>query len=132
REEELVARKERVQAGEVKIYKEIVAEEKTLDVPVTREEVFVERHAVAHRPSDRPIGDSETIEVPVYEEDVTVEKRAVVYEEVCVGKRQVQETEHVSDTIRRDVVDIETGGDLDVEDQDAPRGGAEPAPPRGS
>src|SRR3712207_7983300 len=41
------------------------------------------------RPSDTPIGRDETLEVPVHEEQVTVEKRPVVYEELSVGKRQV-------------------------------------------
>ena len=66
------------------------------------------------RPSDRPIGEGETIEVPVREERVTAEKRPVVYEEVEVGKRAVQETERVSDTVRREVAEIETEGNVNV------------------
>jgi uncharacterized protein (TIGR02271 family) len=121
REEELRARKERVEAGEVGIRKEVVEEEKTLEVPVTREEVFVERHAVERRPSDRPIGEGETIEVPVYEEEVEVEKRPVVYEEVAVGKRAVEETERVSDTVRREVADLDARGDVEVRGWDEAR-----------
>jgi uncharacterized protein (TIGR02271 family) len=114
REEELRARKEPVQTGEVQVRKEVVEEEKTIDVPVTREEVFVERHAVERRPSDAPIGEGETIEVPVYEEEVTVEKRPVVYEEVGIGKRQVQETERVAGTVGREELRVETEGGADV------------------
>ena len=43
-----------VESGEVTLGKEVVEERKTLQVPVTREEVYVERHAV-DRPADRPI-----------------------------------------------------------------------------
>src|SRR5207249_3064661 len=70
REEELQANKERVQAGEVGIRKDVVSEEKTLDVPVNREEVYIERHPVSGEvPADRPIGEqSETYRVPVSEE----------------------------------------------------------------
>jgi len=115
REEELLARKQTVQSGEVVVGKEVVSEQRTLDVPATREEVFIERHPVEHRPSDRPIDErGETIEVPVREEEVSVEKRAVVYEEVQVGKQQVQETQRVSGTVRREEARIEREGDVNV------------------
>jgi len=116
REEELQARKQSVEAGQVRIGKEVVEEQKTLQVPVTREEVTVERHRVARQPSDRPIGDGgETIQVPVREEQVSVEKRPVVTEEIEVGKREVQETQQVSGTVRREEARIEGQGDVDVE-----------------
>jgi len=121
REEELRVRKEGHDAGAVQIGKEVVEEERTVDVPVTHEEVVVERHPVDRRPADRPISEGETIEVPVYEEEVEVEKRPVVYEEVAVGKRQVQETERVSDTVRREVADLDTQGDVDVRGWDEAR-----------
>src|SRR5919199_363163 len=49
REEELRTRKESVETGQVSLGKEVVEEQKSLEVPVTREEVYVER-----RPVDRP------------------------------------------------------------------------------
>ena len=113
-EERLVPHKETRETGEVDIRKDVVAREQTMDVPVTREEVFIERHPVEPRPTGQPIGESETIEVPVREERVTLEKQPVVYEEVEVGKRQVQETERVSGTVRREEAHIEREGDVDV------------------
>ena len=44
REEELHAWKEPVQVGEVRVDKEVVTEQQTIDVPVTHEEVAVEWH----------------------------------------------------------------------------------------
>jgi uncharacterized protein (TIGR02271 family) len=120
REEELVARKRSVEAGAVNLRTEVVSEEKTLEVPVTREEVTIERHAVDRRPSDRPIGESETISVPVREEQVTVDKQAVVYEEVSVDKRAVQETQHVSETVRREEAVIDKDGDVEIEGKTSP------------
>ena len=111
-EERLVPHKVTQEIGEVGIRKDVVTEEQTMDVPVTREEVFVERHPVEPRPSGQPIGESETIEVPIREERVTLEKQPVVYEEVEIGKRQVQETEHVSGTVRREEAHIEREGDV--------------------
>jgi uncharacterized protein (TIGR02271 family) len=114
REEELIARKQSVETGQVQIGKEIVSEQRTLEVPVTREEVTIERHPVDRRPSDRPIDErNQTIAVPVHEEQVELEKRPVVYEEVGVGKREVEETHEVSGTVRREEARIEQDGDVD-------------------
>jgi len=113
REEELVPRKETVETGQVQVGKDVVSVERTLEVPVTREEVTIERHPVDRRPSDRPIEEhASTVDVPVHAEQVELEKRAVVYEEIGVGKREVQSTQTVSDTVRREEARI--GGDADV------------------
>src|SRR5829696_9437168 len=64
REEELRASKERVKAGEVRVHKDVVTEKKSIDVPVTREEVVVERHPVSGRPVDGDIGEDEEIRIP--------------------------------------------------------------------
>jgi uncharacterized protein (TIGR02271 family) len=117
REEQLQARKTPVETGRVQLGKEVVEEEKTMDVPVSREEVFVERNPVDRRPADQPIssGESQTIDVPVREERLEVEKEPVVYEEVGVGKRATQETETVSDTVRREELRMDKEGDIDVQ-----------------
>jgi len=116
REEELQARKTRVETGSVQLGKEVVEEKQTLEVPVTREEVYVERHAVERREADASIADSEreTIRVPVTEERVEVSKQPVVYEEVDIGKRVTQETETVSDTVRREELRVDEKGDVEV------------------
>lgn len=117
REEQLTANKERVQAGEVGIHKEVVSEEQTFNVPVNREEVYIERHPV-NQPvaADTPIGDQgETYRVPVTEERVNVEKQPVVREEISLGKRTVQENQQVSDTVRREEARIDRAGDVNVQ-----------------
>jgi uncharacterized protein (TIGR02271 family) len=116
REEELRARKHSVQTGQVELAKEVVSEERTIEVPVTHEEVTIERRAVDHEPSDSPIRDTDaTISIPVREEQVTADKRAVVYEEVNVDKRAVQDTEHVSETLRREQAVVEKEGAVKIE-----------------
>jgi len=124
REEELRAEKERVQAGEVRLHKEIVTEERTIEVPVTREEVVIERRpAASGETAQGSIGDDEEIRIPVMEEEVRVEKTPVVREEVTLKKRQVQGTEEVSDTVRREEARIEQTGDASVRrDSEAWRG----------
>jgi uncharacterized protein (TIGR02271 family) len=122
REEELRVNKTPVQTGQVQLGKDVVEEERTLEVPVSREEVYVERHPVDRRPSDQPVTDGDqTIEVPVREEHVEVEKQPVVYEEVGVGKRQTTEHQQVSETVRREEARIEKDGDVDVGGTETPR-----------
>jgi uncharacterized protein (TIGR02271 family) len=113
-EERLQPRTETRETGAVELHRDVVAEDKTLDVPVTREDVFIERHAVESRPATGSFGEGATIEIPVRAERVSLDKEVVVYEEVDVGKRQVQETEQVSGTVRREEVHIEREGDVDV------------------
>ena len=116
REEELRARKRSVQTGKVELAKEVVSEQRTIDVPVTHEEVTIERRAVSHQPSDSPIGEADgTISIPVHHEQVTADKRPVVYEEVNLGKRAVQDTEHVSETLRREQAVVDKEGAVEIE-----------------
>lgn len=111
REERLNVSKEQVQAGEVGLHKEVVSEQKTVNVPVTHEEVVIERHAVTDgRVDNTPIGEGETIRVPVSEEQVNVSKNTVVTGEVAVGKRAVQETQQVTDTVRREEARVDQQG----------------------
>ena len=71
--------------------------------------------AVSPRPADRAeIREGEEIRVPVTEERVEVEKRSMVTEEVSIGKRQVQDTEQVSGTVRKEEVRVEEKGDVNV------------------
>ena len=108
REEELRTTKDRVEAGEIRVRKEVVEEERSIDVPVTREEAVIERRPVAERPAtDADLETGDEIRIPLTEEHVRVEKTPVVKEEITVGKRQVQGTERVQDTVRREEARIE-------------------------
>jgi uncharacterized protein (TIGR02271 family) len=115
-EEELHARKQPVQTGEVRVRKEVTTEHRTLEVPVQREEVVIERHPVTGRSaSASDIRPGEEVRIPVKEEQVHVEKTPVVKEEVRVSKRTVQDTERVSGTVRKEEVKVEQEGDVKVE-----------------
>lgn len=119
RAEELEARREQVQAGEIEIHKEVVAEQQTMDVPVTRDEVVIERQAV-NRPAAGPIEEqTSVVEIPVYEEEVTLDKRTVVREELEIGKRAFPETQQVSTTVQHEEARIEAEGRVHLHDDDA-------------
>jgi uncharacterized protein (TIGR02271 family) len=82
-----------------------------VNVPVTREELVIERHAVeGATPASGRVGESGEIRIPLTEERPSVEKSTVVREEVSVGKRNVEDTRTVSEDVSREdiVVDDET------------------------
>ena len=116
REEQLNVSKESVKTGEVEVHKDVVEEQKTVHVPVTHEEVYVERRDVDDTTADTttPIGDDETIRVPIIEEKVEVTKKPVVTEELVIGKRQATETEQVTEKTKREEAKVETDGDATV------------------
>lgn len=103
RAERLIVNKQRVQHGEARIRKEIVTEMKSIDVPVSHEELVIERHAVTgNRAVDAGSFADETIRIPLTEEKVTVSKETIVREEVEVGTRRVEDVAQVSDTVRHE------------------------------
>jgi len=115
REEQLDVEKERVEAGEVRVRKEVVTEQRNLEVPVTREEVVVERHAVSgDQPASGAINEGEEIRIPLMEEEVRAKKTPVVREEIEVRKRKIEDTQHVSGTVHREEARIESEGDTQV------------------
>lgn len=129
-EERLNVDKERVQTGEVNVGKRVVEEEQSIDVPVQREEVYVERRPVNEETgsgqTDRDaLGEKDSIHVDINEERLNVTKDDVVSEEIVVGKRKVKDTEHVSETVRREEADIDDNTNKDkglTNDEDRKRG----------
>ncbi|MDQ2908078.1 MAG: YsnF/AvaK domain-containing protein [Candidatus Eremiobacteraeota bacterium] len=126
REERLSVDKERLQSGEARVGKRVVSEQQSVDVPVFHEELYVERRPASGTAAREttPIGEGEEIRIPLTQERVDVNKRTVVREDVTVGKRRVEGTEHVDDTVRREELRVEDTGidpnaDSDTSD-DAP------------
>ena len=112
-EEHLRANKEQVEAGAVKVRKEVHTEKKQITVPVEREEVVVERRPASGKAATADMS-AEEIRIPVKEERVHVTKEPVVTEEVTVGKRKVRENRTVSDTVRKEEAVVESEGDASV------------------
>lgn len=107
REEELRVSKRPVRTGEVDVHKEVRTEHRTIDVPVQKEEVVVERRAGSGREASGPVGRDEHVRVPISEEQVSVEKRPVVKEEVTVGKRTSQSKERVGGNVRKEEIRVD-------------------------
>jgi uncharacterized protein (TIGR02271 family) len=114
--EEQLAVGKRQHQGEVSVGKHVETEHVREEVPVTREEVTVERRPVSGDMSTKPrIGEDE-VRIPVSEEELVVEKRAVPKEELVVKKHQVQDTETVEADLRRERADVHTEGDVNLRD----------------
>jgi uncharacterized protein (TIGR02271 family) len=105
--EVLRVHKDRVSRGEVRIRKEVITETQTVQVPVTREELVIERRPVDQAsPATGSIGESE-IRIPLSEERASVDTSTVVREEVAVGKKPVQEVRDVTGEVRREELVVE-------------------------
>lgn len=126
-EEELDVRKREREVGEVELRKEIVTEHEQIEVPVQREEVVIERRPVMASGLDGGDGtlghEQEALRIPLRQEEVEVEKHTRPVEEVSVGKRVLQGTEHVNETLRKERAVIEDHGDLDVRNRRNQDGG---------
>ena len=114
-EEQLHVDKKRVQTGEVDVEKYVVEDQQTIEVPVEREEIYIERRPVnkeatlhTNDVTDQAHAYEEDgrIHIPVMEEQVEVTKKDVIAEEIVIGKKKVVNTETVSETVRREEVDI--------------------------
>ena len=119
-EERLRVNKERVQSGEIGLNKHVVTETQEIEVPVEKERVTIERHAVEGDAEDG-YSFSETdeeIRIPIHEERVTVDKDAVVTEEVEINRENVTENQKISDQVRKEKLDVVENGDVKEVDDD--------------
>lgn len=121
REERLSVDKEEVKTGEISVGKDVVEEERSVDVPVRHEEVYVEKRHVADgetRNATADFGDEEEIRIPVVEEKVEVKKKPVVTDEVVIGKRTTEETEHIHDTVKKEEVHLDKEGSSRIQGEE--------------
>lgn len=116
-EERLSVNKEKYRAGSVEIGKHVETHQESVAVPLQREEVVIERHAVTDaRPVQGDVigGGHETVRVELEAERAQVAKQAYVTEEIEVGKRTVTEQQTVTETVGREVLDVNQTGDVEL------------------
>ena len=92
------------EAGEAHLGKSVVTETETVEVPVTHEEVKVVREPIAEGEQVVDNGNDEA-SVTLHEEKVTVNKETVPVEKVSLEKDAVQDTETVTETVRKEELD---------------------------
>ncbi len=110
-EEQLKVGTERVEAGRARLRKYVVTEQQSVSVPVSHEEVRIEREAItdANRGDalDGPAISEEEHEVVLHAEQPVVTKEAVPVERVRMGTETVTETQSVSGEVRKEQVELE-------------------------
>ncbi len=107
RNEELNVGTERRATGQVRLRKHTYTDTETVEVPVTREEVVVDREPIDPDSAEaRAGGGDEEIVVETHEEVPVVDKK-VTAEKVSADKQTVTDTEKVSDSVQHEEVDVD-------------------------
>jgi uncharacterized protein (TIGR02271 family) len=107
--EERLNVQKRESSREATITKEPVTEKKTVEVPVTHEEVTIERRPAGETTStaaEGPVQSRQEVKVPLRKEEVDVTKQPYVKEEVSVKKKPVTETRQVTEEVRGERVKV--------------------------
>lgn len=106
--EVLRVQKDRISRGEVRIRKEIITEQQTIQVPVTREELVIERIPVSGATAVAgEIGADREIRIPLSEEVASLDKHTVVREEIAIGKRAIENVQEVGGSVRHEELSVD-------------------------
>jgi uncharacterized protein (TIGR02271 family) len=118
-EEQLRVGTERVEAGRARLRKFVVTENVTTTVPVSHEEVRIEREPITDanigNALDGPAISEEEHEVVLHAERPVVAKEAVPVERVRLDTQTVTEQETVTDTVRKEQIETDTDGVTDID-----------------
>ena len=111
-EERLDVGTQRVEAGRARLRKYVVTENVTQTVPVSRDEVRLEREPITDanvgNAMDGPAISEEEHEVTLHAERPVVDKEAVPVERVRLDKETVTEQQQVSDSVRKEQIELDT------------------------
>ena len=114
-EEELEVGTERREAGRVRLHKYVVTEQETRTVPVSHEEVRIEREPITDDNVDAALSGPEISEaeheVVLHEEQPVVSKKVVPKERVRLDTETVADERQVSEEVHKERIDPE--GDID-------------------
>jgi uncharacterized protein (TIGR02271 family) len=114
-EEELRVGTTQRETGRARLRKYVATDEVKQTVPVQREEVRVEREPITEDNVDRAMEGTEISEeeheVVLHEEEPLVDKRVVPKERVRLEKDTVTDEQQVSDEVRKERIDVDTGRD---------------------
>ena len=115
-EERLHVGTESRETGRARLRKHVVTEMVTKTVPVSREEVTIEREPItdANRgdATSGPDISEEEHEVILHAETPVVDKETVAVERVRLGKETVTDQETVTEEVRKEQIDTDTDADL--------------------
>jgi len=105
REERLDITKDQVKTANVNVHKDIITDEHTISVPVTREDLVIEKKAVGRNKK------SKIIRIPLSTEHIEVIKHPKPLNDVNVYKKKFTETETIEETIKKETLNIDSEGE---------------------
>jgi uncharacterized protein (TIGR02271 family) len=117
-EEKLNVSKREVTYKEATLIKEPVTETKTVEVPVTHEELIVERRppteaTTSEKELKPPVTSREEIKIPLKKEEFEVKKEPYVKEEAVIKKKRVEERKTITEDVKSEkLVDDSAGNDF--------------------
>ncbi|KUG61906.1 hypothetical protein AVL61_11325 [Kocuria rosea subsp. polaris] len=121
-EEQLHVGKEQRETGRARLRKYVVTDHETVDVPLEREEVRVERTPLNGDEATTGTIGEEDVEVSLHEERPVVAKETVGVEKVGLEKETVRDTERVEADVRKEQVDVENDAERGAGLTDRDRG----------
>jgi uncharacterized protein (TIGR02271 family) len=107
---------------QIEVEKRVIEERHNVDIPVTRDRVLV-RRLVVDRPADgteEPYWEGDEYHIPVLAERIEIRRVLRVVEELVVTRAQIQDTEHVDESVRREAITVREHRD-EPGDSTAPR-----------
>lgn len=116
KEETMEIVKENVQTAQVAMYREFVVEEKTITVPVTREDLVIKKKLLDPCLPEDEQSPVETIRIPIWEERVEVSRNPVELNEVEITHRVYQENERIHENLKNENIYIHISGDVRVKE----------------
>jgi len=108
-EERLTVEKQAVQTGEVVINRHVAETVQEIEVPVRREQVHV-----FNQPGIRTIDEGDHLRIQVIEERAFIVKRPVVVEEIIVRKQVTEDVKTMTETLRKEEIEVTEVGQADV------------------
>ena len=117
REEEFIAEKQAAETKHIHLHKHVVEEQITSSMPVTREEVTIERVPVEEGSlaSDDNAFSEQDIDIPLRREEVVGGKRVVAHKEVRIHKEYLTEVQEVRGMVRKEQWRVESAEGQDQE-----------------
>jgi uncharacterized protein (TIGR02271 family) len=113
-QEDIEVGKRKVDMGAVRVVSRMVETPVTEQVTLREEHATIERRPVDRTATEADLQADQSIEVRETAEKAVVGKSARVVEEVVVGKETTSQTQHITDTVRSTVVDIDQTGTTDT------------------
>lgn len=109
-EEQLDISKRSIKTGEVTVHKEVFTEERNITVPVSCEELVIEKKILNDDTHTKADMRSEILRIPLRTEKITVIKNPVTLEDVEVYNHQLKELHSIQAKLKKVNINVKANG----------------------